>query len=56
MPDYRGHRIQESQTSQLNFTKSKSLPSRQEGKNVQGGAPVHAKHRSKKRTWYVLVT
>lgn len=26
----------------------KSLPSTQEGKNIQGGVPVHAKHRDKK--------
>lgn len=36
---------------------SRSLPRRQEGKNIQGKGPVHAKHKGKKKEQdYVLVT
>lgn len=41
--------IQELQTSELSFKMSRSLPRRQEGKNIQGKGPVHAKHKGKKK-------
>lgn len=48
--------IQDSQTSELSFKMSRSLPSRQEGKSIQGRGPVDIKDRGKKRTWCVPIT
>lgn len=48
--------IQELQTSELSFKMSRSLQSRQEGKNIQGRGRVHAKHKGRKEHGMNVVT